>query len=84
MFFIPLVLFLAAAWAVIGVLLAKWLKQAGYTRPFKGRQWRDSELYGDGVGFGRVKGVRGGVGERKGMPEFGRGRVKGWGLEGGK
>lgn len=82
MFFIPLIIFLALVWGALGVLLAKWLKQSGYARPFKGKVWRDSELYGAGVGVGRVKGVgesESGVGrgEMKGMLEFGRGRVKG-------
>lgn len=83
-FFVPLLIFLALVWAALGVLLAKWLKQSGRARPFKGKAWRDSELYGAGVGVGRVKGMGesssglGGVGERKGVLEFGRGRVKGF------
>lgn len=67
MFFIAFVLFLAAAWAVLGIFLAKWLKQAGYARPFRGREFTDTELYGSGVG----------VGNQKGIPNFGQGRVKG-------
>ncbi|EUC40129.1 hypothetical protein COCMIDRAFT_109601 [Bipolaris oryzae ATCC 44560] len=67
MFFIPFVIFLAIAWAILGVLLAKWLKQAGYARPFRGREFTDTELYGSGVG----------VGSQRGIPDFGRGRLKG-------
>lgn len=97
MLFTIFILVLASAWATIGLLLAKWLKQSGHARPFTGRNWSDRELYGGGVGFGRVAGVAadynhseeygrrlGNVsGERdaetgfRGMPAFGRGRVKG-------
>ncbi|EMD87348.1 hypothetical protein COCC4DRAFT_70806 [Bipolaris maydis ATCC 48331] len=67
MFFIVFVLFLAVAWGILGIFLAKWLKQAGYARPFRGREFTDTELYGSGVG----------VGSQKGIPNFGQGRVKG-------
>ncbi|KAH5968401.1 hypothetical protein HBI87_050870 [Parastagonospora nodorum] len=56
--FIPLILLLAAFWAAIGVLLARWLKQAGYARPLK-FTGRDLNLYGAGTGFGRETGFEG-------------------------
>lgn len=51
--FLPFLLVLAAAWAVVGILLARWLKQAGHNKPFKGKEWSSRDLYGGGVGFGR-------------------------------
>lgn len=81
--FIPfLLLLLAAAWALIGILLARWLKQAGHTKPFKGREWTGRELYGGGVGFGGATqgslGGRGGGRERAdGLGGFGVGEKKG-------
>ncbi|KAH8726057.1 hypothetical protein GQ44DRAFT_571347, partial [Phaeosphaeriaceae sp. PMI808] len=56
--FLPFVLILALVWAVVGILIAKWLKQAGHTKPlkFKGRE---RNLYGAGVGFGRNVGIEG-------------------------
>jgi hypothetical protein len=84
MFFTLIVLALALFWATIGVMLARWLKQAGYAKPlkFKGKELN---LYGAGTGFGR----RTEWGERDdgrvlatggrdvGIAGFGEGRVKG-------
>ena len=50
---LPFVLILAAAWAAVGILLARWLKQAGHAKPFKGKAWTERELYGAGAGHGR-------------------------------
>lgn len=87
--FIPFLLLVAAAWAVVGILLAKWLKQAGHSKPLKSRHLDDREIYGGGVGFGRDVGLggaerdlgamgRGGEGERLvGLGSYGKGRVKG-------
>jgi hypothetical protein len=51
--FIPFLVIVALAWTAVGVLLAKWLKQAGHARPFSGRELSGRELFGGGVGFGR-------------------------------
>jgi hypothetical protein len=89
--FIPFVLLLAGAWAVVGILLAKWIKQAGHNRPFNSRHLDDKEIYGGGVGFGREVGLGGssrdvsGVGRAGpsaggrvvGLGGYGEGRVKG-------
>ena len=72
--FIPFILLLAIAWGVVGILLAKWLKQAGHNKPLKGRHLEDSEVYGGGVGFGREVGLGGSEREMDGMA---RGGVKG-------
>jgi hypothetical protein len=58
MFFIAFVIFLALAWAAVGVLLAKWLKQAGHARPFNVKG-RERDVYGAGVGYGREVGLQG-------------------------
>lgn len=76
-FFIPLLILIASAWCAVGILLAKWLKQAGHARPFSGRDRSGREVYGGGVGFGRMT-----SGEREErrevrLGEFGSGRVKG-------
>jgi hypothetical protein len=83
-YFIVFALLVAATWAVIGVLLAKWLKQSGHARPFTGRAFSSQELYGGGVGYGRGAGFGGGaVGGEEGrergvgVPVLGVGRVKG-------
>ncbi|KAF1935772.1 hypothetical protein EJ02DRAFT_428115 [Clathrospora elynae] len=47
--FILFLVLIAAAWATIGIFLAKWLKQSGYARPFKGRDWDERQLYGAGL-----------------------------------
>jgi hypothetical protein len=75
--FIPFILLLACFWLVIGVLIAKWLKQAGHAKPFKGKDWQERQLYGAGVGFGGSAGA--GVRENRkvGLGQFGEGRVKG-------
>lgn len=76
--FLPLVLILAIVWGVLGILLARWLKQAGHNKPFKGKDWRANELYGGGAGHGRD--VFGGAekGQRSiALGQFGGGRVKG-------
>lgn len=71
--FIPLIFVLAAAWAVVGILLARWLKQAGHNKPFKSRHLEDRELYGGGVGFGRHVGLSGSEREVRGMGRAGAG-----------
>jgi hypothetical protein len=86
-FFVPFIFLLAAFWVLIGVMLAKWLKQAGHNRPINGRQLNEREIYGGGVGFGRQVGLGGserdmegmgrGKGGRVGMNGYGAGRVKG-------
>ncbi|RMZ67177.1 ubiquitin metalloprotease fusion [Pyrenophora seminiperda CCB06] len=53
-FFVPLLILIASAWCVVGILLAKWLKQAGHARPFSGRRLSAREVYGGGGGVGRV------------------------------
>lgn len=84
--FIPFILLVAVAWAVVGILLAKWLKQAGHSRPIKGRDLDDRDIYGGGVGFGRQVGLQGSSRDVGGMGTggraialggFGEGRVKG-------
>jgi hypothetical protein len=85
--FTPFLVLLALAWAAVGILLAKWLKQAGHTRPFTRRELNGRELYGGGVGFGRTVGFEGvgrevlgagpGGGRAVEMGGFGGGRVKG-------
>ncbi|KAJ4369586.1 hypothetical protein N0V83_005348 [Neocucurbitaria cava] len=64
--FLPFILIIAFAWAIVGILLARWLKQAGHARPWKGKEWEERELYGGGVGYGmegrRVLG--GGIGQK--------------------
>jgi hypothetical protein len=72
--FVPLLLVLAVFWAVIGVMLAKWLKQAGHNRPIHGRQLHEREIYGGGVGFGREVGLSG---SERGMEGLGRGKATG-------
>jgi hypothetical protein len=72
MFFILLILLLAIFWATIGIMLAKWLKQAGYTKPFKGR---DKDVYGAGTGYGREVGFNGGMGRDFTGVGVGSGRV---------
>lgn len=52
--FLPFVLILALVWAAVGVLLARWLKQSGHAKPFKGKEWTSRDLYGGGVGFGKT------------------------------
>lgn len=52
--FIPFILILALAWLVVGILIARWLKQAGHTKPFKGKQWTSRDIYGGGAGGGRT------------------------------
>lgn len=85
MWFSLLIILLAAFWLVIGVMLAKWLRQAGHTKPFKGR---DIDIYGAGRGYGRetqLQGserefggfVGGGGGRDVRLGGFGEGRVKG-------
>jgi hypothetical protein len=76
---------IAVFWAGIGVMIARWLKQAGYNKPFtfKGK---NLNLYGGGQGFGarpewnerddgRILIHNGGRDVRMGMG--GGGRVKG-------
>lgn len=79
--FLPFILIVALVWAILGVLLARWLKQSGHARPFKGRNWDERELYGGGVGHGmESRDVFGGAAEGKrgiGLGEFGKGRFKG-------
>ncbi|KAF2033532.1 hypothetical protein EK21DRAFT_58432 [Setomelanomma holmii] len=89
--FIPFLLLVAAAWAVVGILLARYLKQAGYNKPIKGRSLDASEIYGGGVGFGNQEGLqagssrdpegmrvgRGGQGRPVMMGQYGGGRFKG-------
>ncbi|CBX96967.1 predicted protein [Plenodomus lingam JN3] len=58
--FVPFVLVLALAWAAVGILLARWLKQAGYAKPLKGRDLSSRDLYGGGAGYGRM-GDQGGL-----------------------
>jgi hypothetical protein len=50
---------IAAFWAAIGVLLARWLKQAGYNKPFafKGRNLGAQDLAQDQSG---MRGMMGG------------------------
>jgi hypothetical protein len=84
MWFSLLLVLIAAFWLVIGVMLAKWLKQAGHTKPFKGRE---TDIYGGGRGYGRetqlqgsereFSGFGGGGGRDIGLGGFGEGRVKG-------
>ena len=82
---LPLLLLLAAFWALIGLLLARYFKQAGYQRPFsfKGRDLQDRDIYGGGVGFGREVGMGGrgrdvgGLGRSGNGDEGGSGRVEG-------
>lgn len=57
--FLPFLIIIAVAWTVVGILLAKWLKQAGHARPFKGRELSGRDVYGGGVGFGRDVGFGG-------------------------
>ncbi|KAH6846780.1 hypothetical protein CC77DRAFT_1052613 [Alternaria alternata] len=87
-FFVPLALLIAAVWCTVGILLARWLKQSGHARPFKGRTFSSRELYGGGVGYGRVENSfgqgaasegRGQEGRERGVgiPLTGVGRVKG-------
>ncbi|KAF2826536.1 hypothetical protein CC86DRAFT_292472 [Ophiobolus disseminans] len=71
--FIPFILLVAAAWAIVGLLLAKWLKQAGHNRPIKTRHLEDRDIYGGGVGFGGHVGLGGAEREVGGM---GRGRAE--------
>jgi hypothetical protein len=86
--FIPFILLVAAAWAAVGVLLAKYLKQAGYNKPLKGRHLDARDIYGGGVGFGRQAGLEAsssrdmtattrGSGRPMQMGQYGDGRVKG-------
>lgn len=82
MIFTLFIILLAAFWAFIGVMLAKWLRQAGHAKPFKGR---NIDLYGGGNGYGRDKGLGaeerevrfGGTGGRVVGMGYGEGRVKG-------
>lgn len=84
MWFSLLIILVAAFWLVIGVMLAKWLKQAGHTKPFKGRE---TDVYGGGRGYGRetqlqgsereFSGFVGGGARNIGLGGFGEGRVKG-------
>jgi glucokinase len=83
MLFTLLLVFLAVFWAVIGLMIAKWLKQAGHTKPFEGR---DIHLYGGGTGYGRDAALQGrserevrgfGEGRSVGLGGYGEGRVKG-------
>lgn len=79
-FFVPLLILIASAWCAVGILLAKWLKQAGHARPFSGRELSDRDKYGGGVGFGRLGGIADGdrgEGRQVKLGEFGSGRVKG-------
>lgn len=86
--FVPIALLIAAIWLTVGILLAKWLKQSGHARPFKGRNFSSREIYGGGVGYGRVESSfgqgaasegRGQEGRERGVgvPVMGLGRVKG-------
>ncbi|KAH9882952.1 hypothetical protein J1614_000318 [Plenodomus biglobosus] len=89
--FIIFVVILAMTWATIGVLLARWLKQAGHTKPFKGRELSSHDLYGGGSGYGREDhrfsqaysgDSQGYVGGRQnmrpvGLGQFGKSGVKG-------
>jgi hypothetical protein len=75
---------LALFWLTIGVMLAKWLKQAGHTKPFSGRE---RDIYGGAGGVGRSVELGGGSGRENlnlggggryvGIGEYGEGRVKG-------
>jgi hypothetical protein len=74
---------LAVFWCTIGIMLAKWLKQAGHTKPFSGRE---RDIYGGAAGVGRSvelggdgRGVElgGGGGRYVGIGDYGEGRVKG-------
>jgi len=87
MYFVIFALLIAAAWATVGILLAKWLKQSGHARPFKGRNWDSRELYGGGSGYGRDLGLGGSSSQGRGqngrergvgIPLTGVGRVKGF------
>jgi hypothetical protein len=74
--FIPFLIIVAIAWAVVGVLLAKWLKQAGHARPFKRREFSGRNVYGGGVGFGsNIGSVRQGS---RGAMGFGNEEVWRW------
>ncbi|KAH7371954.1 hypothetical protein BKA66DRAFT_468921 [Pyrenochaeta sp. MPI-SDFR-AT-0127] len=81
--FIPFAIILAGVWAFVGILLARWLKQAGHTKPFKGKDWSETDLYGGGVGHGRDSHQVFGrsVGESSGRPvglgQYGPGRDAG-------
>lgn len=75
--FIPLIIVLALAWTAVGVLLARWLKQAGHNRPFRGRDWQARDLYGGGVGHGKSVFGGGREGGVRVLGSGGQGRVKG-------
>ena len=75
-------LLVAAAWAAVGVLLARWLKQSGHARPFKRKEVSSRQIYGEGVGYGREAVFGGSVGdgdreERGARLGQGRGRDSG-------
>ncbi|KAL1795505.1 hypothetical protein ACET3X_005729 [Alternaria dauci] len=67
-FFVPLALLIAAIWLTVGILLAKWLKQSGHARPFKLKTVSSRDIYGGGVGYGRMEHSygRGAAGEGEG------------------
>jgi hypothetical protein len=76
---------IAVFWAAIGVMIARWLKQAGYNKPFA-FEGKNLNLYGGSQGFGarpewnerddgRILIHNGGREVRMGMG--GSGRVKG-------